>query len=167
MLERFSVGCVIVTLCLLAACAESPLFPTLQMATVQLSSAPDPAVAVPSSGVTYEVDGQVLEFEFMTTFDLVLRAPEDQAGVLISSINLAVAPATAGIVVTPSPAAQSRFESQAVVNRLEPGDETAIAFQVWYTLPGGGRGAVVTVTVAFQDDNEFAINLIHEVVVED
>ena len=64
MLERVSVGCVIVTFCLLVACNESPIFPTLQMATVQLSSAPDPVVAVPSSGVTYEVDGQVLVQRF-------------------------------------------------------------------------------------------------------
>ena len=38
------------------------------MATVQLSSAPDPVVAVPSSGVTYEVDGQVLERASFTPF---------------------------------------------------------------------------------------------------
>ena len=170
MLEKASLGCVIVSVCSLAACNnEYPLFPTLQTATVELSSAPDPAVGVPSSGVTYEVDGQVLEFDFMTMFDLVLRTPEDQAGVDITAINLSVEQATAGIVVIP-PAdelAQSRFESQAISNRLEPGDETSIAFRVWYTVPHGGRGAVVTVTIALMDDNGFPITTEHEVMVED
>ena len=158
---------VLVPVLSLAGCNESPLEPTTLTLEIEVVSAPDPVRAVASTGVTYELDGLTLEYEFMVTFDLIFRLADDQVGVTIGPATLAFEQATGGIVIEPSRGeiAQFRWDSREVGDRIEPGGETTIAFNVWYTAPHGGGGALITVSWNVQNDNNFGLFLSHEVMV--
>ena len=58
------------------------------------------------------------------------------------------------------------FESRADMDRIEPGGRTSRTFDVWYTLPAGGREALIAVTLNFKDDDGIAINPVHQVRVQ-
>ncbi len=157
----------------LAACNETPLTPTDMIPPenpVFISTAPQPIYAVQSTGVTFVADGELREYAFLASFDLILRGnPDNQIGVSVSSDSM-VLQQTISVPVDGLGGGVDRerydFESRSEVDRIEPGGETTRAFDVWYSLPSGGREVLIAVTLSFVDDNGIPFDQVHQVRVE-
>ena len=154
------------------ACSETPLTPTDAVPepnAVLISTAPEPTYAVPSTGVTFMEDGVRREYAFLASFDLILRGnPDNDLDVVVVSDRIALqqlgdAPADGeggGV-------AQVRFRHESRgADPIEPGGETSRAFDVWYTLPNGGRQVLIAVTLNFDDGRGVTFNQVHQVTVE-
>ena len=70
-------------------------------------------------------------------------------------MNLKVQQASGGIVITPSggEVEHYQFNSSASGNQLSANGSATVGFEVWYDLPNKGREALVTVSLAFKDDD--------------
>ena len=157
----------------LSACQETPLAPTDPPAgreAVQIFTAPDPTYAVPSSGVTFEADGEVREYAFLVSFDLILRAaPDIDIGVTVSSASLSLQEQFSVVPDGPGGGVDREryvYESRSEDDRIEPGGQTSRAFEGWYTLPRGGREALILVTLNFVDDIGIEFTRTHQVWVQ-
>lgn len=139
---------------------ESPT--PLTSASMELSSTSDSAVALPSTGVTYEIDGTVSEYQWTTSFPLIVAVPPEFSGVTITSVSLTLQQASGGILVAPPPGQTEQYFFNPTVtgNRVESGSETTIVFDVWYTTPNvsGRADAVITVTVGALTDDGVALS---------
>lgn len=154
------------------ACSETPLAPTdadPEPIPVLIFTAPEPTRAVPSTGVTFTEDGVRREYAFLASFDLILRGnPENDLDVTVVSDRVVLqqlgdAPADGeggGVEEV-----RFRHESRGA-DPIEPGGEASRAFDVWYTLPNGGRQVLIAVTLNFEDERGTAFNQIHQVTVE-
>jgi len=155
----------------LAACSDeaSPTAPTTPTGTttttgvnfaVTLEAAPDPTVATPSTGVTYVQDGQVLAYQWTTTFAVVVRLDAEQTASNVTALSLALQQSTGGIRITPVTGEdeQYRFATRPSGSRLEPGGEVVIEFDLFYTLPNQGKEAVITVSMDFLNDSGMTLN---------
>ena len=154
------------------ACSETPLAPTdadPEPIPVLIFTAPEPTYAVPSTGVTFTEDGVRREYAFLASFDLILRGnPENDLDVTVVSDRVVLqqlgdAPADGeggGVEEV-----RFRHESRGA-DPIEPGGEASRAFDVWYTLPNGGRQVLIAVTLNFEDERGTAFNQIHQVTVE-
>jgi hypothetical protein len=120
---------------------------------------PSPAIATPSSGVTYTILGddthpdQIIEYPWKTSFTVTIQ---ETAGVgrNITAMSLKVQQASGGIVITPTSGVEHyQYNSQASGNRIEGNGTANVSFEAWYDLPNDGREALVTVTFSFTDDN--------------
>lgn len=152
----------------LSACQETPLSPTdIPMDVVVIATAPDPSYAEPSSGVTFEVDGDVREYAFLASFDLIIEADSDlEVGITVTSDSLVMQQQLSVIPEGPGGGVDRErytYESRSAGDRMEPGGRTSRAFDVWYTLPLGGREAFISVTLNFEDDNGVAFSRTHRV----
>ena len=128
---------------------------------VTLTASPDPAVAVASHGVTYQVTNpddtiSTLEYPWRTSFAVTIQETGGLA-VDITSVNLKVQQASGGIVITPSGGDTEyyRFNSSASGNRVAANGTASVGFEVWYDLPNGGKEALVTVSFGFRDDDGY------------
>ncbi len=173
MLERFCLAGLLVAGLSLAGCQETPLAPTdvqERDPPVLISTAPQPLYAVPSSGVTFVANGEVQEYAYRASFDLVLRANLDnEIGVMLTSDNIVLQELTSVPVDGPGGGVDRetyRSDSHSGEDRIERGEETARAFDVWYTLPGGGREVLIAVSLDFVDDNGTPFSQVHQVGVE-
>ncbi len=173
MLERVCLMGLLAAGLSLAACSETPLEPTDAIPDLEpftISTAPEPTYAVPSTGVTFEVNGEQREYAFLASFDLVLQAnPDNGIGVSVSSDSVMLQQLSSAPADGPGGGVdRERYEheSRGDVNRIEPGGRTSRAFDVWYTLPNGGREALIAVTLEFVDDNGVTFNRVHQVTVE-
>lgn len=154
------------------ACSETPLAPTdadPEPIPVLIFTAPEPTYAVPSTGVTFTEDGVRREYAFLASFDLILRGnPENDLDVTVVSDRVVLqqlgdAPADGqggGVEEV-----RFRHESRGA-DPIEPGGEASRAFDVWYTLPNGGRQVLIAVTLNFEDERRTAFNQVHQVTVE-
>ena len=131
---------------------------------VTFTSAPDPAVATPSSGVQYRVtnaDSTVSFYEYDNRVSFEVNIKENTGLALgITSINLTVQQAAGGIVVTPSGGDQVyfKFSSSAATNHINANGSASVGFDVWYDLPNQGKEALITVGFTFEaekDDNTY------------
>ena len=174
MLERICLTGLLAAGLSLAACTETPLTPTEEIPVEQpvlISTAPDPIYAVPSTGVTFVVDGEVREHAFRASFDLILRGnPDNGVGVSVESDSITLQQLLSVPVDGPGGGVdrvRHAYESRAAaVTRVEPGGETSRAFDVWYTLPSGGREVLIAVTLNFIDDNAITFSGVHQVTVQ-
>ena len=173
MLERICFTGLLAAGLLLAACDETPLEPTdaaARVPPVTISTAPDPTYAVASTGKTYEVNGQVREYAFLASFDLILQGnPEYDIGFTFESDSISLQQLLSSPPDGPGGGVDREryeFESRADVDRIEPGGRTSRTFDVWYTLPAGGREALIAVTLNFKDDDGIAVNPVHQVRVQ-
>lgn len=154
------------------ACSETPLAPTdadPEPIPVLIFTAPEPTYAIPSTGVTFTEDGVRREYAFLASFDLILRGnPENDLDVTVVSDRVVLqqlgdAPADGeggGVEEV-----RFRHESRGA-DPIEPGGEASRAFDVWYTLPNGGRQVLIAVTLNFEDERRTAFNQVHQVTVE-
>ena len=173
MLERLWLIGVLAAAVSLAACQETPLEPsdvTPRPDPLVLSAAPEPLYAVESTGVTFVADGEVREYAYRVSFDLVLRAHRDnEIGVMLTSDSIVLQQLQ---TVTPEGPGGGvdretyRFESRSGEERLEAGEETSRAYDVWYTLPNGGREVLIAVSLDFVDDNGTPFSQVRQVPVE-
>lgn len=157
----------------LAACQETPLAPTdvtPRYDPVLISLAPQPLYAVASSGVSFVANGEVREYAYRASFDLVLRAHADnEIGVMLTSDNVVLQQLESVPVEGPGGGVDRetyRFEAQSGEDRIEANEETSRAFDVWYTLPNGGREVLIAVSLDFVDDNGTPFSQIHQVPVQ-
>jgi hypothetical protein len=140
----------------LGGCSKGSTSPTT---TASPSPSPSP-VTVTVSGVTASGDTATAtpspdsNYTWSATFTVTLK---ETAGVAATVRSLAanLQQAAGGIVITP-PTGQSekfRFNVNAGSNALPASSELPIDFQFFYTLPNGGRQALVTVTFNLVDTN--------------
>ena len=132
---------------------------------VTLTADPDPASATASSGVQYKVtnpDDSVSYYDYKWRSHFTVTIQENAGMALdITQLNAAVQQATGGIVIPPSGGDQVyyKFTSSAVVNHINAKGAADVGYDVWYSLPNGGREALVTVSFTFKytdsDDNEY------------
>jgi hypothetical protein len=122
---------------------------------VSYTANPDPATASESTGVQYKVtnaDSTVsyYSYAYRSHFDVSIQ---EKAGYAldITAINLTLQQATGGIVITPSGGDQVyfKFTSQAVTNHINAKGTAVVGFDVWYSLPSGGKEALATVGFSF------------------
>jgi hypothetical protein len=106
---------------------------------------PSPAVAIVSSDASYS---------WGTTFTVTLTESKG-VGVRIQSLKADLQQAAGGIVITPPTGFDEsfRFAVNSPSNRVEANSSIAIGFAFFYTLPNGGKEALVTVTFTVVDDN--------------
>ncbi len=173
MLKRLWLIGLIAAAASLAACQETPLTPTdatPRPDPVVISSAPEPLYAVASTGVTFMADDDVREYAYRVSFDLILQAHRDnEIGVMLESDGVVLQQLQ---TVTPDGAGGGvdretyQFEARSGEDRILAGEETARAYDVWYTLPNGGREVLIAVSLDFVDDNGTPFNQIRQVAVE-
>jgi hypothetical protein len=152
----------------LAGC-QSPTDPDDVPDFIEVTVSPEPAVAAGPTGRSYVVQrtdrpDEVREYDWSTTFTVTVRltgdAADDAVGldfpVRITSATVKVQQASGGIITPPTGSETERFESvsQASSNRFSGADTSvSMTFQVWYDLPNLRREALVTVSLAFQDED--------------
>jgi len=129
---------------------------------VTLTPSPNPATAEPSSGVTYQVTNadstvSVYAYDWRTSFTVAIQETGGLA-VDITAVDLKVQQASAGIIITPSggEAVYYKFTSSASGNHVAANGSASMGFTVWYDLPNQQREALITVTLAFKDDDDYA-----------
>lgn len=130
-----------------SGCEELPTAATAG-AAVTLTASPSPAIASPSSDTGYS---------WSAAFTVTLTETAG-VGVTVGTVTIKVQQSSGGIVVVPASGVVEiyKFEMKATGNRLEPKSSNPIAFDVFYTLPNGGREALVTVTLNFSDDKGYS-----------
>ena len=173
MLQRFWPIVLLAAGVSLAACQETPLAPTdvtPRHDPVVISLAPEPLYAVASSGVNFVENGEVREYAYRTSFDLILRAHSDnEIGVMLTSDSVVLQQLESVPVEGPGGGVDRetyRFEARSGEDRIEANEETSRVFDVWYTLPNGGREALIAVSLDFVDDNGTPFSQVHQVAVE-
>lgn len=156
-----------------AACRETPLEPTDALRRpdpVVLSTAPEPLYAVASTGVTFAADGEEREYAYRVSFDLILRAHRDnEIGVMLTSDSIVLQQLETIAVEGPGGGVDRetyRFEARSGEDRILAGEETARAYDVWYTVPNGGREVLIAVSLDFVDDNGTPFSQVRQVPVE-
>jgi len=137
--------------------------PTSSSSTVDVdyTPSPDPAVATVSHGVSYTVTNAddsttTVEYPWVTSFTVEMK---EQAGLAldITSVNLAVQQASGGIVITPSggDTVHYKFTTSASGNHLAAKGSASMGFTVWYDNPNDQKEALVTVSLGFQDGDDY------------
>jgi hypothetical protein len=162
MLRLMKAMIVVVGLLSLVAC-QSPTSTT--QTDIEVTASPNPTTAVQSTGKTYTITydtkpNETFEYEYRTSFTVTLKN-SSKVGSKISSINLTVNPASGGIIVTPTTGETAHYDylTSASANRVEGNNATAtIGFDVWYTVPGHGREALVTVGFSFLNDDDVTLS---------
>jgi hypothetical protein len=147
----------VLAICLPACSSPTSSSPSL---SVTLTVKPDPATASGPTGVQYKVtnaDSTVsyYDYDYRTSFTVTILETGGKA-LDITAIDLKVQQATGGIVITPSGGDQIyfKFNSSAVTNRINANGSADVGFDAWYSLPNGGREALVTVGFSFKDDDD-------------
>jgi hypothetical protein len=166
--------------CALAGC-QSPTDPDQTPDFIEVTVSPDPAQAGGPTGRTYVVQrtdrpDETREYDWRTTFAVTVHLNDEASDksldldfpVRITAATVKVQQASGGIVTPPTGGESERFEyvSQASSNRL-PGANTSVSinFEVWYDLPSLRREALVTVSLALQDDGGSTFSKTVEVLV--
>jgi hypothetical protein len=163
---------VMLTVVTLAAC-QSPTDPddTLEVDDfLEMSVAPNPAIAVEATdGRTYRVvrgnnqPDDVLLYDWRTAFTVTAtlnsQADDEDAvefPVDLTSITLTVKQASGGIVTPPTGGETEHFHyvTEASTNRYAAASSSVtVGFDVWYDLPSLRKEALITVSLAFKDDD--------------
>ena len=174
MLERIRLMVLLALGAALAACQETPFTPTDEIPRedpVQISTAPDPTHAVPSTGKTFREGSETREYAFVASFDLILRGnPDNELDVEVESDSVTVQQLSSESTDGPGGGVDReryvRESRPAAVTSIEPGGETSRAFDVWYTLPNGGSQALIAVTLNFQDTRGIKFTQVHQVPIQ-
>jgi hypothetical protein len=124
---------------------------------------PNPAIAVPSSGVTYTIPAddyhtdRVIEYPWKTSFTVLMQETEG-VGRDINAVSISVQQAQGGIVLSTTETIHSQYTStQSGGNRVEAKGTNHINFEVWYDLPNKTSSALVTITFSFTDDDDYSL----------
>jgi len=128
--------------------------PTL---SVTLTQNPNPATASGPTGVFYTVTNpdstvSTLEYQYRSNFTVTIQETGGKA-LDITQLNATVQQSAGGIVIPPSGGQQIyyKFNSTAATNHINAKGTADVIFDVYYTLPSGGKEALVTVAFNFQD----------------
>jgi hypothetical protein len=139
---------------------DSPTSSSEDELDVSYTVRPDPAVANPSTGVTYKItnaDDSVSYYDYPYRASFNLNIKENAGMPLdIASIDLTLQQATGGIVITPSggDSIYFKFSSSAATKHINANGSVDIGFDVWYDLPNDGKEALITVGFRFEYDDQ-------------
>jgi hypothetical protein len=170
--RRLSAWLLMAALPWIAAC-QSPTNPDDVLEVddfLETSAAPNPTTAFESTdGRTYRVvrgnnqPDDILVFDWKTAFTITAtlnsQADDDEAlefPVDLTAVTVAVKQAAGGIVTPPTGGEVERFDyiTSASTNVYPSINSTvSIGLEVWYDLPSLRREALVTVTLAFEDND--------------
>jgi hypothetical protein len=176
MLGRFKVAglpLALVAALSLAGCQKTSNTSTSVNVDTFVDSSSAPAIAVadgPGTGKTYRVvrgnnqPDDILEYQyhasFTTTVTINNHATDDSVKlafpVTLSSATLKVQQASGGIVTPPTGTDVEHYEfvSHASGNTVGGvGGAISVGYDIWYTLPSGGKEALVTLSYNFTDDS--------------
>jgi hypothetical protein len=170
--RRLSAWLLMAALPWIAAC-QSPTNPDDVLEVddfLETSASPNPTTAFESAdGRTYRVvrgnnqPDDILVFDWKTAFTITAtlnsQADDDEAlefPVDLTAVTVAVKQAAGGIVTPPTGGEVERFDyiTSASTNVYPSINSTvSIGLEVWYDLPSLRREALVTVTLAFEDND--------------
>jgi hypothetical protein len=167
---RFTMGFVVAASLIACVGCQSPTSSSSTTSVddyVASSASPDPATASASSGVTYRVvrgnnqPDDILDFKYTTTFTAnvtITSNPSDVSltfPVTVTSVSGKVEQASGGIVTPPTGGDVEHYQSVILSSSGSSfsgtGASIQVTFQVWYSLPSGGRECLVTESVALKD----------------
>lgn len=138
---------------------------------VDVTVSPNPAQAGGADGRTYRVvrgnnqPDEILTFDWKTSFTLTVTLNQNATDgdldlafpVDITAATAKVQQASGGIVSPPTGSEVEHYESvlaQASSNRFAGANSSnTMTFDVWYDLPSLRREALITVSLAFRDDD--------------
>jgi len=126
--------------------ATSPTDTTTTTATATVTATPDSdTVVVTPGGATYAWTGA-----FTVTISNTNSSP-----ITIKSITADLQQSSGGIVITPITGTDEafRFDVRAPGNRIDINSTMAIPFTFFYTLPNGGREALVSMSFSVVTDS--------------
>lgn len=128
-----------------SASSTSTSTSTTTAATVTVVASPDPATAQVSTDGAYRWSGA-----FTATV-----SNTNTSAITIKSISADLQQASGGIVINPIPGTDEafRFDVRAPFNRIAVNANMAIPFTFFYTLPNGGREALVTMSFSVTTDD--------------
>jgi hypothetical protein len=118
---------------------------TTQTATVTATPSPDTVVVTAASGGIYAWTGSFT----------VTVANTNASPITIKSITADLQQSSGGIVITPITGTDEafRFDVRAPGNRIDTNASMAIPFTFFYTLPTGGREALVSLAFSVVTDS--------------
>jgi len=120
---------------------------SLESATLSLVASADPVVALPSPDSDYE---------WLAAFTVGVTEGAGVAGT-IQSVQAALSEASGGIIVIGTGDEDAQVNVSSATNSLPAEGTVTLTFNVYYTLPGGGREAVVDIVVQVLDDNGYTV----------
>jgi len=130
--------------------------PKFDPAALSLAIAPEPVTAEVSDDPGYA---------WVATFTATLTETAG-VGANISSVNATLSEVVDGVVVVGGEATLVKIDVSTSASRVEPNGSVTIDCVVHYTLPGGGRGAVVDIVVRVKDDITYTQNVSGRATVE-
>lgn len=131
-----------------AACGKdavvSPTDTATPTATVTVAVSPETVIVTPSPESNYTWSGS-----FVATI-----TNTNTSALTVNSITTDLQQSSAGIVITPATGTDEsfRFDVRAPGNRVDVSGSLAIPFTFHYTLPNGGREALVNVAFTVTTD---------------
>ena len=140
-MNRTSTLAAVLAALLVGACGSSPTDSTTA-SEVTITAVADPVTATPSTDAAYT---------WAASVPLTIT---ESAGVAfdIAAVNAKIEPASAGIVVVSTEATTFRYQLQAGGNHVAAKGSIGVTVNFVYTIPGGGREALVTVTFTIYDE---------------
>ena len=129
-----------------SGCTETTTSSSELPASIELSVAPDPISAAPSA-----------DTEFDWVAELILTITETSGtGADIATISADINESAGGILIETGEDEEFRVNVTADGARVEANGTQTVTLSIEYTLPGGGREAVIGVTVTTIDDIGFS-----------
>jgi ABC-type Fe3+-hydroxamate transport system substrate-binding protein len=133
-----------------SACGEdTPTTPTdttttTDAATVTATASPNPVTVIASTDPAYT---------FAATF-VATVVTTNPSPITVRAIGADLQQSSGGIVITPAAGTDEafRFDVRAPGNRIDVNGNMAIPFTFFYTLPNGGREAVITLSFTVATD---------------
>ena len=147
--RRSSIGTLVTLAAFVSACggssATAPTATTTSATpTVTVTASPNPATAGASANVAY-----AYSVAFVATIANTNASP-----ITIRSITADLQQSSGGIVITPAAGTDEviRYDVRAPGNRIDVNSSMAIPFTFFYTLPNGGREALVSLSFSVVTD---------------
>jgi hypothetical protein len=135
------------------------------------SASPNPVTSTTSTGKTYRVvrgnnqPDDIYEYAYKATFSVSATinstATTDEVDLdfpaTITSTTVQIQQAAGGIVITSTSGETEHYESSLTAATgskfTAVGSTQTMTYDVWYTLPNGGKEALATVAINFKDDS--------------
>jgi hypothetical protein len=132
--------------------------------TITVAANPSPAAATELRGVTYTVRGddntpdEVREYDWIATFDLIVRDTKGIDGLKLTGTTLTLQPAAGGIVYNPRSDTvyyDYRITNSSGTSDVSKNGTKTLTITVWYDLPNATRESLATVSVSLIDEDKF------------
>ena len=120
---------------------------SLDSAELGLVASVDPVVALPSPNADYQ---------WLAPFTVALSESGGVAAT-IQAVQATLSEASGGIIVIGAEDEEVQVSFTSSTNSLPANGAVTLTFNIYYTLPGGGREAVIDLVVQVLDDNGYTV----------